>query len=74
MHWSPFDVEVRTLRRKAGAKTMWDTIQTDDEHLSHDLACLQCGHAAHSYLPCSDTCACVRSVMPGSRVTIELAA
>lgn len=53
---------------------MWDTTQTNDEHLSHDLPCLQCGHAAHSYLPCSDTCACVRSVMPGAPTRVELAA
>ena len=27
-------------------------------HLSHDLPCSQCGHAMHTYLPCSDTCGC----------------
>jgi len=30
---------------------MWDTIQANDIHLSHDLPCMRCGHAAHSYLP-----------------------
>lgn len=38
---------------------MYDTV--DDHcttHLSHDLPCLQCGHAMHTYLACSDTCDC----------------
>ena len=39
---------------------MWDTVATDSSHLSHDLPCVECGNAAHSYLPCSDSCACVR--------------
>ena len=41
---------------------MWDTVSDLDQpsHLSHDLPCSVCGHAAHSYLPCSDTCACVQ--------------
>jgi hypothetical protein len=38
---------------------MWDTPQTNQAHLSHDLPCAHCGHAMHTYLPCSDTCACV---------------
>lgn len=37
---------------------MWDTPQTNLIHLSHDLPCSLCGHAAHTYLPCSDTCGC----------------
>ncbi len=49
---------------------MWDTDRS--QHLSHDLPCLQCGHAAHTYLPCSDTCECPCSVMPGD--TAPLAA
>lgn len=36
------------------------------EHLSHDLPCLVCGHAAHTFLACSDTCDCAPTVMPGS--------
>ena len=44
---------------------MWDT-PTDDVHLSHDLPCPECGHAVHSYLPCSESCDCARSVMPGT--------
>jgi hypothetical protein len=53
---------------------MWDTVQTNELHLSHDLPCPQCGHAAHSYLPCSDTCACPRSLVPGTTSSVELAA
>lgn len=43
---------------------MWDTVQDQTEqqrvHLSHDLPCPGCGHGRHSYLPCSDSCACTR--------------
>ena len=44
---------------------MWDTVDSTRSRLSHDLPCLDCGHAAHSYLPCSDTCGCVPARMPG---------
>ena len=39
---------------------MWDTVITESNvvHLSHDLPCLQCGHAPHTYLPCGDGCDC----------------
>ncbi len=41
---------------------MWDTVETNtgpgSVHLSHDPLCTECGHARHTYLPCSDTCAC----------------
>ena len=37
---------------------MWDTVQTAAHHLSHDMPCLQCGHAGHTFLACSDTCDC----------------
>ena len=50
---------------------MWDTVQTSELHLSHDLPCVSCGHAAHVYLACSDTCDCVPAAMPG---TVKLAA
>lgn len=42
---------------------MWDTVDTQASHLSHDLPCPACGHAAHTYLPCSDACACVPVVL-----------
>jgi hypothetical protein len=37
---------------------MWDTVDTSGTHLSHDMPCTGCGHAGHSYLPCSDACSC----------------
>ena len=45
---------------------MWDTVQTNQQHLSHDLPCPRCGHAVHTYLACGDTCACEPVVMPGA--------
>ena len=32
------------------------------EHLSHDMPCPRCGHARHTFLPCSDRCDCRASV------------
>ena len=39
---------------------MWDTAKSDPTvtHLTHDMQCVRCGHASHTYLPCSDTCSC----------------
>ena len=49
---------------------MWDTVETNtgrgSVHLSHDLPCADCGHARHTYLPCSDTCACAHDRMLSS--------
>ncbi len=45
---------------------MWDTVQTNQQHLSHDLPCPRCGHAVHTFLACGDSCACEPVVMPGS--------
>jgi hypothetical protein len=53
---------------------MWDSVQTNQEHLSHDLPCARCGHAAHTYLACSDSCACVPALPPGAYVETFLAA
>lgn len=50
---------------------MWDTVQMTRQHLSHDLPCTRCGHAAHTFLACSDTCHCVPPAAPG---TVPLAA
>jgi hypothetical protein len=44
---------------------MWDTVETSDQHLSHDLPCLQCGHPTHTFLACSDACACEPTFLPG---------
>jgi hypothetical protein len=46
---------------------MWDIVETNQEHLSHDPPCPRCGHAAHPYLACSPTCACVPPRPPGER-------
>jgi hypothetical protein len=37
---------------------MWDTVESITTHLSRDLPCQACGHAPHTFLPCSDTCDC----------------
>ena len=50
---------------------MWDTVKTNETHLSHDFPCPACGHAVHTYLACSDACTCPPTVMPG---TVPLAA
>jgi hypothetical protein len=47
-------------------KIMWDTAQTNDVHLSHDMPCALCGHDVHTFLPCGADCACAY-VMPGRR-------
>lgn len=44
---------------------MWDTVDTNSTYLSHDLPCLHCGHGAHVYLPCSDSCDCTPAQLPG---------
>lgn len=46
---------------------MWDTAKSDPTvtHLPHDMQCVRCGHASHTYLPCSDSCACVPVPPPG---------
>lgn len=46
--------------RTRRGNTMWDTVTSTTEHLSHDRPCVECGHGQHTYLPCSDTCSCVR--------------
>jgi hypothetical protein len=46
---------------------MWDTVEITSSHLSHDMPCQGCGHAAHTYLSCSDSCACVPPPVPGSQ-------
>lgn len=37
---------------------MWDTVQTSSSHLSHDMPCVHCGHAGHTFLPCDRECGC----------------
>lgn len=45
---------------------MWDTVQINTVHLSHDLPCPRCGHGVHTHLACSDACDCAPVVMPGA--------
>ncbi len=45
---------------------MWDTAQTSQLHLSHDLPCPRCGHEVHTFLACRDDCDCEPVVLPGS--------
>ena len=44
---------------------MWDTVQTNETHLSHDMPCQSCGHAVHTFLSCDDNCDCNPPLMPG---------
>ncbi len=37
---------------------MFDQAEDAGTRLSHDRPCPRCGHAMHTYLACSDTCAC----------------
>jgi len=48
---------------------MWDTVQTNHVHLSHDMQCARCGHDVHTFLACSSGCACEPVVMPGAYAT-----
>jgi hypothetical protein len=53
---------------------MGDTNQTGTIHRARDRPRPVCGHAGHSFLPCSDTCDCARSVVPGTLSRADLAA
>lgn len=38
---------------------MFDTAPTMTSlHLTHDMPCPRCGHGRHTFLACSDSCAC----------------
>lgn len=37
---------------------MWDTVSETATPLSHEMPCPWCGHSTHSFLECSDSCAC----------------
>ena len=43
---------------------MWDTVQEQVVHLSHDRPCQRCGHALHVYLACGDGCECEPARQP----------
>jgi hypothetical protein len=40
---------------------MWDTVVEQTSTLTHEMPCVVCGHAPHTYLPCSDFCDCASS-------------
>lgn len=45
---------------------MWDIEhRPGGDPISHDLPCPVCGHAAHRFLACSDSCPCVPPPLPG---------
>lgn len=45
---------------------MWDLAEeTSRDVLSHDPLCVECGHALHTFLPCSDRCQCQPQDAPG---------
>ena len=47
---------------------MWDAVDDDGQHLSHDLPCPRCGHGVHTFLACDERCDCEPCVMPGSEL------
>jgi hypothetical protein len=49
---------------------VWDTVQPSTDHLSHDMPCLRCGHAAHTFLVCGDDCECRPALMPGASALV----
>jgi hypothetical protein len=51
--------------------TMWDTVQTNGEHLTHDMPCPHCGHALHVYLECGDGCDCAPQ-QPAKRAELSV--
>lgn len=51
---------------------MWDTVATNDVHLSHDMPCGRCGHEVHTFLACGPSCGCDPVVMPGTYATAAL--
>lgn len=51
---------------------MWDTVQINEDHLSHDMPCARCGHDGHFFLACGIGCACEPLVMPGVMPGVRL--
>ena len=52
---------------------MWDIGHAISTTLTHDMPCPRCGHAPHSYLPCSDECECVPVWADNRRHALEAA-
>lgn len=53
---------------------MWDTVESIRGTLTRDMPCPHCGHAPHTYLPCSVECHCVPARLNGATGTPVLAA
>lgn len=53
---------------------MWDTVESTRGMLTHDMPCPHCGHAPHTYLPCSVECHCVPARLNDDTGTPVLAA
>lgn len=49
---------------------MWDVVEERRAVLSHDRPCPDCGHALHTFLPCSDHCTCRPSHGPELRFAV----
>jgi hypothetical protein len=47
---------------------MWDTVQINEQHLSHDMPCQRCGHELHTFLGCDQGCGCAPALMPGAQL------
>lgn len=41
---------------------MWDKPTELHTRIARDPQCPKCGHARHTYLPCSDTCPCASPI------------
>lgn len=50
---------------------MWDHALAGEHHVSHDRPCDSCGHAAHTFLPCSDRCDCTPPGVPGGLAPVR---
>jgi hypothetical protein len=61
------DVDSTPLETEEGGAPMWDTVETNETHLSHDMPCVRCGHALHTFLACGDGCDCEPALMPGEQ-------
>jgi hypothetical protein len=44
---------------------VYDGPEVENGPLSHEPPCVECGHAAHPFLPCGDGCECQPTLMPG---------
>jgi len=50
---------------------MWDDVEERHLLLSHDRPCPECGHALHTFLPCSDACRCRPTLLTEGRALLS---